>query len=366
MRTHLKTFAKPRAAVDVVIFDEFHAIQNRKSLTTRTVNTLRTDWRIGLSGTWTGNSFEGAWSTAKWVWPGERDGEKIIDSSFHRWVAEWCETEDVYVPGKDKPVSKVVGERGEPGTFAAQLPCYILDEPFPQPPAAVGVYVDLTPAQRAQYTQLEEEAIAWVRDHEGIEAPVVADLPIVLRQRLRTATLGEMSLDAEGEIFFDADCTSAKITALRGVLDEFDRQAGRKEPAVIFTDSRRFAHVVAERMNRAGYRALAWTGDASEKQRMAMKEQFLAGEQDYIVATIPALSEGLDGLQYRCSKIVWLSRSENQLKNDQSAARIWRPGVDQDAFMQVDILARDTLDEGTFSRLAMTRRRNRLQMGAAV
>lgn len=381
-RVRLLTFVKMKP-VDLTIFDEFHAIQNRNALATRTAYTIKSEWRMGLSGTWHGNSFAGAWSTAGWVWPGEyENGESIVDASFNRWVRDYCEVKlacpKCYHPVDEAdatrceqcyltftkakpPIRTVIGEKVE-GEFVKTLPCYIRREPFPKAPKPAIVRVDISPEQREQYTQLEEDAIAWVQDHDGIEQPIVAELPIVLRQRLRTATLAEMSGTVEGEIFFADDCRSAKMTALRGILDKWSADAGQTEPALIFADSKPFVKVLAKRMASAGYRAREWTGDLSAKQREALKQEFIAGEFDYLVATIQSLNEAVDGLQFRCSKIAWVSKSENEVLNQQAERRIWRPGVDMSAFQQVEIRANDTLDEGTFSRLAQTRARNLRQM----
>ncbi|ALJ19540.1 hypothetical protein AOA12_06300 [Microbacterium sp. No. 7] len=340
------------------------------------MRTIASDRRIGLSGTWHGNNFSGAYAPVDWVWPG------LLSPSYYSWLDEWAEVKmqcpkcfaDVESDDeqcgrcyltftrKKRPISSVVGEKN-PGAFVKSLPCYFRAEPFPQPPPALEVVVDITPDQRAQYEDLEAQAVTWVRDHDGIEVPIVADLPIVQRQRLRTAALGELALDGEGEIFFADDCKSAKLVALRGVLDEFDRAAGRKEKAVIFTDSKRFARVTARRMQAAGYRTVLWTGDVGETARERLKADFVEDRADYIVASIASLSEGVDGLQRVCSKVVWLSRSENALLNQQSLRRIWRIGVDQAAFAQVDIIARRTLDDGTLRRLEATQTRNRAQMG---
>ena len=392
-RLNLQTYVGMKA-LDLFIFDEFHAIQNGTSLQNRAVSTIQADMRVGLSGTWHGNNFKGAHSAARWVWPGEdENGRDYVEMSSHLWEQEWCEMKyacpncftgidenALVLPGTDapwkrcvkcqkrftksgamRPKTSVVGEK-VPGEFVKSLPCYFRRKPFPDAPAPIKIWVDITPEQRAQYAELEEQAVTWVRDHDGIEAPLVADLPIVLRQRLRTATLGEMSGNEDGEIWFADDARSAKLNALRGVLDEFDRQAGKTEPVLIFTDSKRFAKVVTRRMQAAGKRAVEWTGDVKNADRQTIKEQFIAGEHDYIVATISSLAVAVDGLQKRCSKIVWLSRQESEYLNAQATARIWRPGGNREAFQQVDILANDTLDAGTFSRLTETRIRNEKQM----
>ena len=188
----------------------------------------------------------------------------------------------------------------------------------------------------------------WIQDHHGNTDVLVADLPIVLRSRLRTATLGEISFEADGGLGFSFNTVSSKLFALRGVLDGWGAQ-----PVLILTDSKRFAKVTAARMKAAGFNAEEWSGDITTANRSVLKERFIAGEVQYLVAVIPAISTGIDGLQDVCSKIVWLSESENGMQNAQAVARIFRPGMTTKygEFEHVKILARDTYDFHVFGRL---------------
>ncbi|WP_371070110.1 hypothetical protein, partial [Salmonella enterica] len=70
----------------------------------------------------------------------------------------------------------------------------------------------------------------------------------------------------------------------------------------------------------------------------------------YIVAVIPAIAEGVDGLQDVCSTIVWLSHSDSNLMNQQVVDRVRRRGR-KDVVKIYDIVARDTYDEGQLSTL---------------
>lgn len=328
--THLGLYRKMKP-LDALVFDEVHVIQNRKSSGFRTVKTIKSEYKLALSGTWYGNKFDGAWAVARWLWP------DLIDGSFWRWKAEWCETEDVYV-GKDETRERVIGEK-QPGAFVASLPLYFRAEAEPLPPS-IDIFVNLTPKQREQYTQLEEDLMLWVGEN-----PLVVDLPATLRQRLRTASLGEMNLTEDGDIFFDLDCASSKITALHGILNGY---WGGTERALIGMDSKRFANVTAERMRQAGERVALWTGDTTSKQRDEIKAAFLAGEVQYIVNTIASMSTGLDGFQRVCSKMVLLNELDgNEAVNAQYVRRLFRPGRVGD-YELVKILANDTLDAGVY------------------
>lgn len=355
-RYHLKTFGKLKL-LDAFIFDESQKIQDRKSVTRKTVTSIKATHLVAMSGTFYGNSADGMWSPTRWLFP------DYVDASFYRWAAEFLETEDVYVKG-GKVKKRVIGEKVE-GAFVKTLPCFLRQEEDEKPPEPRVVYVDLSPVQRQQYDELQNDLLTWLVDHAGNTAPLVADLPIVLRQRLRTATLGEMVFDQNGEIGFDIECRSSKLFALRQVLDGWGEQ-----PAVIFTDSKKFAKVTVARMQRAGYGAVEWSGDVPSKKRDEIKRRFIDRDPSarYLVGVIPAMSTGIDGLQHACSKVCWLSQSENSISNDQAVHRVWRPGMTEEYgdFEQVVITARDTHDEGIYSSLISQQlsRENSLRIAA--
>jgi len=189
---------------DLVLFDEVHRSQNRNSKTYKTLKQVNSGFKLSMSGTPTGNKFEGAWAVTKWLWPDS------VNNSFHGWANAWCEFEyNHFAPGGKQIIGEV-----EPGAYFNSLPCYIrieseltveLDEDIQ--------YVELLPAQRKAYNQLEKEMITWVEGN-----PLVVEFPITLRARLRQASLGMFSVDADGEVTFDNDCKSSKIDAMLDIL----------------------------------------------------------------------------------------------------------------------------------------------------
>ena len=69
---------------------------------------------------------------------------------------------------------------------------------------------------------------------------------------------------------------------------------------------------------------------------------------DYLVAVTSAIAEGVDGLQYGTRNILWLSRSDNRILNEQAKARILRHGQ-KSPVRSIEIIAVDTYDSGVLS-----------------
>lgn len=331
---------------DLVIADESHKSQNRKSTTYKMLRTLRAGFKIAMSATPAGNRFEGIWAPCRWLWPSAKNeaGQQIVSPHPWKWAAQWAMVVDDHFAGK-----KITGER-EPGAFVKTLPCYFRPEPrVTNGRVAETVLVELSPAQRKMYTQMQRDMVAWLEGH-----PLVAELPITMRTRLRQMTLGTVQITEDGEVDFADDTKSSKIEALQEILEEHEG-----EPVMIYTDSARFARVVAKRL---GAKAVAWTGQMPHSERERVLETFGTPQgPQYIVATIAAIGEGVDGAQSRCHIEVWMSRSENGILNQQAEGRLNRTGQTE-TVLSYDIAAVDTYDLGTLGSLV----EQRLQMNVSL
>jgi superfamily II DNA or RNA helicase len=334
---------------DLIAFDEVQKVSNRKSVGRKSLVTIPAVNKLALSGTPVGNKFSNSWSITRWLWP------EHIDASFQRWSDEWCESKPVLLKSgkvledaRGNPV-RTLGNEREEGEFVKTLPGYLRMESEREVPEPEIVEVDLSPAQRADYDDLLRDMMLYLESPEGQRVTLVADIPIVLRTHLRSATLAVMSMHEEEGIFYADDAISSKLHALRGIVD---REDWRGRPVVIYTHSRRFARIIALRMNAAGYGTAEWSGKSTRAARKTIKADFMAGRLQYIVATIQALGTGLDGFQTKCNRVVWLSETEDFSANLQASRRVFRSGNDAmlDDFQAVKVIARDTYDSGILSR----------------
>ena len=312
---------------DVMIHDECHSLQNRKSKGFDTARKVNADLTIAQSATWFGSSFEGAWAILRILYPDLDAPGMLADRSYHRWVRNWCAVEYDHFAENN---ARIVGEKNV-GELAANVPCYInLRNTATDEPELIPVYVNLSARQQAYYTQMEKDGIAWLDEN-----PMVAELPITQRIRLRQLTLGEtyVAPDTE-EIDFALGCKSSKLDAVEGLLGDL---VG--EQVVIATDSAKFARVVAHRVG-----GFAWTGDKKQSEREEAKQQFIDGKLRVIVATQAAISEGTDGLQRACRVLIELSRSDSPILNQQMVGRLNRTGQERRVIVY-KIMARNTLDD---------------------
>lgn len=316
------------AQPDMVVFDEGHKAQNTKSQTHKSLMQLEPKYRLIQSGTIAGNSFEGIHGPTRWAFP------DAVQYDPWLWQDQWCAT--VYDPFAARN-RKVVGERN-PGAFVASLPCYVrLEADFGEPDDQ-NVYVELGPAQRNAYNDLVQHMVTFIQ-----EQPVVVEFPITLRARLRQATLGMFSTNADGDVFFDDDCESPKLDALFGLLD--GEMLGEK--VLVFTDSAKFAKVTTARLlERYGVNStVEWSGNVTMKARPANKKAFVNGPASFMVAVPAAAGTGTDGLQYACNHMVWLSQSDSRIDNEQATARLVRGGQNKTVVVR-RIIATDTYDAG--------------------
>lgn len=335
--------------LDLLVYDEVHMAAGYGTNGQQTLHAMKPEWKLAMSGTFYGNKFSNAWSPTFWLWP------NLVEKSFYLWEQRWVIAEPVLgrkgkplLDKNGKPITKKSGEKPPVGKFVSELPCYIRfvgEEPVPEPRV---VLVDLLPEQRRMYDALEDNALVWIRSR-----PFSVELPVTLRERLRTATLGSFDFEQVwdqkkeawvDEIFFPDDAHSTKIDAL---LVELARYPDEK--VVLGSHSKKFVKLVVARLQAAGLRAVEWSGDVSSVQRAAIKEQWLSGEVQYIVSVFKSFATGLDWAQTGCWRMGVLSEQVGDpTVMGQWVRRVFRTGPNKGKFEWFTIHARDTYDGGEF------------------
>lgn len=328
---------------ELAVFDEIHRASNRKSTTSKMLHTLKAKRRIGMSGTIAGNKVEGFWSIIRWIYP------EVAGRSFWNWVDAYCETKMDHFAGK------VVSGEAYPGAIVNTIPCYIrhlkreqccefhpkgIDSELPAIQTEVRT-VELSPDQKRIYKKLEKDLFVWLGEN-----PLAVQVPVATRIRLRQITLGVPIINEDGVVDFAEDCKSSKLDELFSILG--DHPEG--EQMLILTHSQKFATITTKRLKKAGHTAFEWSGTSSQSTRDKALEAFIAGDIQFIVAVISAIGEGTDGLQEAASIVVWLSKDDNRLLNEQASGRLDRRGQKK-SVISYEIIAEETYDEGQLSRL---------------
>lgn len=353
------TYAKMKP-LDLLISDESHKHSNQKSAAIQTVRSIPTRAKVALSGTFFGNQFINAWSLTTWLWGKPIIGTKTAFEIMY-CVKEPIMSKDGRTQLKSRggwPLSKITGER-IPGEFVETLPCYVfIATPIGPPPEPEIVEIDLHPEQYRQYDEMVTQSLTWVPSSiSSAREPLIADIPIVQRGRLRTAALGGMTLvrgaseDDPDSIRFDPGCKSSTLVAAYDVLHR-PTWVGKK--ALILTHSKQFAIETARRIGQR-YSVALKTGDTNPARWDEEKERFMLPPSDpnsiqYLVAVISAVGTATDGLQANCAKVLWLSEDDSNVNNIQGANRVWRDGVDLDSYEAVKIVQRGTIAEGVLTK----------------
>lgn len=343
-----RRFDWEQAPLDFVVVDEGHRFQNRKSSNWLMLNTtFRVEYKLYLSGTPAGNKIQGLWAGCKWLWPDYK--------AYWPWVSTWLKTELDQYAGK-----KIMGEKN-PGALWDSLPSKSkFASSYTGEPSIHEIEVKLAPAQLKLYKKFEQEAVVWLDQH-----PLISELPATQALRLRQMTLGVPSIryinvmkrdpdtgdeweETVEEVYFEDDCKSSKIDALLDILT--DIYAEKPVPVMVYTHSKKFATVVAKRLQAKGYNARQFVGGMSKAEREWKLSSF-GIEYDILVATIPTLAEGVNGLQDRSNIEIWLSVSDNRMLNSQARARLSRPGQLK-TVQRYLIRALDTVELAQVGRLA--------------
>ena len=288
--------------------------------------------RLALSGTPARNNFERLWATMRLLWPELGDPGQVANMSHWGWLKERMGSAQVFVGndmwGAPKYATKWIGERS-PGRLFNEAPaviqhfrrhrcCEFHPEGFltnEEPMVAVRE-VELTARQKKAIREMEDHYMTWLGDN-----PLVADLTITQKQRIRQMCLGVPTVSEEGEVTFEPDCASPFYDELVNILESLDEG----EPVVVFVESQKFARVVSDRLNGDGYSAFEYSG----KTTRTRNEDLSRFGKDFQVAVvvISAGGTGLDGLQQVANTEVWLERSVDGTLVVQAEARLDRLGA---------------------------------------
>lgn len=360
---------------NTVIADEVHRASNRKAQATMYLKHLKTEHKLGLSGTASGDRPDNLWSILNWLWP-------TYYRSYWNFRKHYCIEEMVERGHGDdaKTYRQITGVQNIASLMAEMEPWYVRhlkrDACCAHHPDGVmwwlpektydTIWVDLSPKQRRAYEQMRKEMVAWVGEHE--DTPLTASIVVAQMTRLSQMALATPEVDTimvqakdkeTGEKLWLPDGTphmvpkqvvtlvepSSKIDAVKElILDHGEKQF------VVFSSSKQACYLAEQNFARAGITSEVLSGDTPQSSRDDMVARFNRGDFQVFIGVIQAAAEGIDGLQHSTDTAIFLDRSWSTIKNKQAEDRLHRDGQ-KNAVQIIDVMARNTVDFGRAAKL---------------
>ena len=328
---------------DMLIADEVHEIQNKNgSAQNILLNEIRSEYRVGLSGTASGNKLSGIYGVISWLWPA-------------RYKAYWPWLKKHFLLAGFGHALTPIREK-VPGSVTADLPFFVrrlkkdhYADMIPSPLTPVEIYVDMADEQRRIYDEFDRTSGAWLDEEDEEAGFVYSQYSITKAMRLREIALGNPvmeEVDGKWVTTFREDTTSAKLDKLIEILED---PAQGDEPFVVYTHSKKFIEVVVARLRKRGITAEPFTGDLNYRQKRKAIDG-LGVNFRVLVATQASIGTGTDGLQHKCSRMVILSRDVKMIVNEQAKERLYRPGQ-KDHVQTWEIVANESNDLDTNANL---------------
>lgn len=333
---------------DMLIIDEIHqGAVTPKSKMQRKVSgyvardgeplNVRFRHRLALSATPMRGDFSNMWGVCKFLWPDYSYTGDIADYNFIQWQFDRMDYVEVYTnqrdrDGRPKKVKQFQSEK-TPGRLISEMPCVIIHKrretccdahpggflPVDEP-QVIERRVSLTTKQRKAIREMSDSMFTWLDAN-----PLVAEIPLTAKQRIRQLTLGEgdattvVRKTEDGPIerttlVFDKDCASPVIDETIHILSNLP--VG--EPVTVFLESQRFAEVVVHRLNAAGFKTAEYSG-----VRKADLSRF-GSDFQVLVGVVSAIGTGTAGLNKVCSTEIWAEQPVSLTMQTQTQARLER------------------------------------------
>ena len=312
--------------IDMVICDEAHRLSKggpggRAPQFYKALKTIKSNYRLALSGSIIINSPEDMFGALHWLFP---------DLYSSRWK-DWNNRYLVYQNGPWGQEYMGIREgmveqmQNELGSF---LCVRRKEDELPDLPDRIDqtIEVELSPTQRKVYDDLFNKFIAELPDGEVIMAPsVLAQLT-----KLRQVASG-LDLLAEG-----VDDSTKIDLAMELVEDNLPNKT------VVFAWHRATVRAMSARLEKAGIPHHAIDGDVKEKDRSAYVKDFQENpETKVIVATIKTLGEAVT--LHAASDLIFIESSWVPTDMEQAADRVYRIGQKNHVTI-TNIVAKDTVD----------------------
>ena len=297
-----------KKSFDMVVVDEVHRIANHRTQSFRAVKSLKSRYRLGLSGTPAGNKPVNIYGVLKFLNPGS------VDRSFYRFADEFFVSE--FNPFAASRYARIYGGERNPGALRDSMgdiwSAMRGSEVFGDlPPVNVQrVVCGMRREQWRMYREFVDHRLAVMDGGASVASSAVLD------GRLRQITLGPLRIVGDSVEFEERE--SSKIDATLDILSDLPSD----EKVILWCHSRKFMTPLRKRLADVGYQSVELSSDHHDGWRRFMEPD---GPR-VLCAVIAAAAEGIDGLQNVCNTEIWLSEDNSVILNLQASARLNRKG----------------------------------------
>lgn len=302
---------------DFLIVDESHQTTTMKSAAQRKMSgfefkdgeplSRRFESRLALSGTPMRQQFENMWATMRLLWPELNGRGQVAYDNAYGWMLERMSRREIWTnntdprTGQRRKAIQWIGET-EPGRLFSEAPCVIIHkrretccaDPTHQggflpteEPQIIEREVQLTTKQKKAIREMEVMMMTYINEN-----PLIADIPLTQKQRIRQLTLGEVEAveldEGRTSLEFPKDAPSPFLDETIHILSNLPEG----EPVVVFLESQRYAEVLTHRLTNAGYPAQEYSG-----KRKADLDRF-GKDYQVLVGVLSAIGTGTAGLNH--------------------------------------------------------------------
>lgn len=314
---------------DLLILDEAHKLKNNSTVSYRFVDSIQKKYCLMLTATPIQNDLKELYNLIALIKPGQLGSFRSFKDRF---------IEDKRTPKNPQELRSLLDQvmirnRRDEGTvrFTKRL--------------VHPIIVSLTPRELAIYSQVSQ----FVRE-TGTRTGVKNILPLITLQRevcssfLATAlTLEKMMANMAQEDLPRAasllrDLAEVKQNSKCDALEQLISQLDGK--VIIFTEYKASQEYIRYRLERAGYKTLAFDGSLSRGKKQWIRHMFQQ-EAQILVST----ESGGEGLNFQfCNQVVNFDLPWNPMRLEQRIGRVHRLGQVRDVHI-FNLITKDTIEE---------------------
>jgi len=282
---------------DLVICDEVHRIKNREAKTSRALEKIPAQRKIGMSGTPILNKPNDLFSILHWLDTGYPQG------NYWAFVNKFCKVER-------GPFGNTIVGLTENKDRQEEL-VHLL-EPFTirNPDLVIGK------GKRITYIPLSMEG-KQKKLYENIKRIIVDALPDNCSVLNGMSQIIRLMQTTSNPKLFDID---------NNVKFDWIVEMCNDNPETKFVIYSHFAETVKALAFILGNASVPYIGEMDGKQRTAALRCFIDGPVQVLVGTIGAMGQGIDGLQAVCCTEIFIDRDWSPALNEQAEDRLNRIG----------------------------------------